>query len=1018
VISISVVGTVQVRRDGALITVPSGKTTELLVRLALTAGKPVRSDVLIEDLWGDDAITTTRNTLQAKVTRLRRALADPTLLVAVDEGYILNVEPTAIDVFIVRAALDEARELVQSGDHRAIADHCRVALQAFQGETLPGAGHGNWAHQHRAQIEATRNQLTEIGLAARLELTEPGDVIGDLEAAVAADLYQEGLWRLLIIALYRCGRQAAAMDAFQRIRRLLADDLGLDPGPALLALQNQILSHDPTLEPRHLTMANQNIQNVVTGNLPALAVELVGRNSEIETISTLIDGHRLVEIVGPGGVGKTAVAIAVGRLASKSNSSGAWLVRLEEAKTAAEVHDTLLAAMKVSGGQTALFERLRTTDALIILDNCEHVLDAAIEVVSLLLAAPGVRVLCTSQVPLGIDGGTTVELAPLALDAAVELFIRRANSNRPARRSIEAAGATRELCRSLDGLPLAIELAAARTKTFSIEEITRRLDDRFTVLADPTSRRSERRRALKATIRWSYDLLFTDDQRGLWALSTFAGGAALAAIEHVLVSLNVPAAATIDVVDRLAKRSLLIVDDRDSTSPRYRLLDSIHAFSRDEVAAAQFADIAHSAHAAWYATAAAVSTAGVRSGKQADYLAFARTERANIDTALAWAANHDPLLALAMANGFGWAWLVLGDSRGASRIMSALDALGDAAPPAERAAALLNVGWIEASTGGLDVARAHIEEATTIAEGINDVELLARCSSYLAYVVSHYGDFAQGIDLTDRSRDLLSQLDRPWDQAANELFAARAAISAGDHERSIEAVGRVDRWVKPLDDPWLEVRREAVHGELARLQGRFADAVRHIQRAAETSRISGFLQTEAYQTASLARAHSQAGDYETGAAILQLSIAKAEAIGDARMAALARVHLGRILRATGDIAGSRAALETACDWHRGNGGGEQAALGECLLAVLDLGADVAGADVRVATILDAARRNNDAHIEVFALDALGWRASRHGDQRTAEMLCTEADQRMTVVSHFISERDRVDATLARRSSRN
>ena len=240
---------------------------------------------------------------------------------------------------------------------------------------------------------------------------------------------------------------------------------------------------------------------------------------------------------------------------------------------------------------------------------------------------------------------------------------------RTKRASSEADDAVHELCRSLDGLPLAIELAAARTKTLSIEEITRRLDDRFNVLSDPTSRRPERRRALKSTIRWSYDLLFPDDQRGLWALATFAGGAPLPAVESVLEALDVPAAAVIDVVGRLASRSLVIVDDEEAPmTVRYRLLDSIRAFALDAMTDAGLSERAFAAHAAWFADAAGSSTQGVRSSRQAEHLAFARAERANIDAALSWSIVNDPPVAFSLVNGFGWAWVVLGDSRGAQRI--------------------------------------------------------------------------------------------------------------------------------------------------------------------------------------------------------------------------------------------------------------------------------------------------------------------------------------------------------------
>ena len=670
-------------------------------------------------------------------------------------------------------------------------------------------------------------------------------------------------------------------------------------------LQAQILRHDPALR-------------TAAGNLPSLSAELVGREAEIAALAGLLEEQRLVEIVGPGGIGKTAVAIATGR----TLPGAVWLARLEGAATADDVLDTLIAALDVTGGEPALIERLKGAAAVVILDNCEHVLDAAAALaVRLLDAAPALRLLCTSQVPLDVEGEHVFELTPLALADAVELFALRAARG-------ESGDAVRDLCRSLDGLPLAIELAAARTKTLSIDEITRRLDDRFSVLSDPASRRPERRRALRATIGWSYELLFPDDQRGLWALATFAGGAPLPAAESVLEALDVPASAAIDVVGRLASRSLVIVDE----DARYRLLDSIRAFALEAMAEADLTQPALAAHAAWFAAAAATSTAGVRSAGQAEHLAFARTERANIDAALAWAAAHDPLLALAIVNGFGWAWIVLGDSRGAQRILAALAAAGDAAPARDRAGALLLAGWIEASTGQLELAREHVDAARALAD---DVDLQARADYYLAYVVSHDGDFAQALELTDRSDALYAGLDRPWDQAANWLFAARAAISAGDRARAAAARDQVEHWLARVDDPWLHVRGEAILGELARLEHRFDDAVLHLGRAAETSGRLGFLQTEAYQLSSLGRAQCQAGDYEDGAATLELSIEKAEATGDVRMVALARVHLGRVLRALGRNAAARAALEAAAAWHRDAGGGEQAALGECLLAALD-----------------------------------------------------------------------------------
>jgi predicted ATPase len=620
-----------------------------------------------------------------------------------------------------------------------------------------------------------------------------------------------------------------------------------------------------------------------------------------------------------------------------------------------------------------------------------------------------------------VEGEAVLELRPLAPAEAVALFTRRA-----ARAG--APGEVEELCRSLDGLPLAIELAAARTRTLSPRDISRRLDDRFAVLHDPSSNRPERLRSLRATIGWSYDLLFPDDQRGLWALATFAAGAALPAVEFVLDALDVPAAASMDVVSRLASRSLVSVAEETPGSPeaprpdaapavRYQLLDSIRAFAFEAMSDAGTADRALAAHAAWFAAAADGSTPGVRGRDQAEHLAFVRAERANIDAALTWTAAHDPALGLRLVNGFGWAWVVLGDHRAAERILTALGAVADGshtAPAAqEHAGALLLAAWSEASSGQLDVARGHVAAAASLAEASGDVELQARCCYYLAYVVSHEGEFRQALDLTDRSRSLYDGLDRPWDQAANALFAARAAISAGDLDRSVaEAAHAMDR-VREVEDPWLHVRGEAMLGELARLQYRFDDAVAHLRRAAETSKRLGFQQTEAYQLSSLGRAQCQSGDYGAGVATLTLAVGKAEAIGDVRLAALARVHLGRVLRTLGQLPAARAALEEAARWHRREGGGEQAALGACLLAALDAADLVPGAGPRLSALLQSARRDGDAPAAVFALDALARLARDAGDASTSQDLLDEADTLMRAAAHFITDRDRVDANTAR-----
>ena len=387
----------------------------------------------------------------------------------------------------------------------------------------------------------------------------------------------------------------------------------------------------------------------------------------------------------------------------------------------------------------------------------------------------------------------------------------------------------------------------------------------------------------------------------------------------------------------------------------------------------------------WFAEAAAASTSGVRSAAQAEHLAFARVERANIDAALAWSAHHDPLLAVRIANGFGWAWVVLGDSRGAQRILAALEAAGDMASVHDRAEALLLAAWIEASTDRLELAHDHIAAATELADAIDDVDLQARCCYYLAYVVSHHGEFRQALELTDRSDALYDGLDRPWDQAANWLFAARAAISAGDHERSVAARRRGREVAAQRSTiPGSTYAARPIRGELARIQHRFDDAVR-APRASRGDIAPSRLPADRGVPGRQPRAGPVPGRRLRTLAPTNLALAidKAEATGDVRMAALARVHLGRVLRALDQTGRARVELEAAAAWHRSAGGGEQAALGECLLAAMDAADRVA--EPKSGLPRSSTRRDSTdhAHVEVFALDALARIAAAAGDVGTS-----------------------------------
>ncbi|WP_433305843.1 BTAD domain-containing putative transcriptional regulator [Actinoplanes sp. CA-030573] len=894
---VAVLGPVEVRLGNARVAVPGGKTTEVLIRLALEAGRPVRADRLIEDLWAGAPVS--RNSLQAKVSKLRRALGDPSLVSGDGFRYTLHVEPAAVDAL-------EALRLAEIPAGEGLA--------LFRGDVLlPDAGDGAWLEPWRARLTDARLRLAEAHYA------EHGS-IAELETLVAAHPLREALWELLITALYRDGRQGEALAACRRARATLAGELGVDPGPSLRDLERRILVQDAALAPP-------------AGNLPALSESIVGRASDISEISLLLDESRLVTLVGPAGVGKTRLALA---------RTGGWLVRLE---SAGSLWPAIGAAFGIAEATGAMvLDRLRGLRTLLILDNCEHLADRLVPVVERILgAAPGVTILATSQVPLHIPGEMTYAVKPLPPVFAAELFRDRASRHRP----IAAGEDVAAVVRRLDGLPLAIELAAARAKALPPPEIARRLDDRFTVLTDPNSRLPARQRTLRAAIGWSYDLLSPDDRRGLQALSVFASGAPLEAADAVMVALGVPADAALDVLDRLVDRSLTSAS-MSGGAVRYRLLESVRAFAREQLAVpadsygaaasrAAFYDAASAAHAAFYGAAASRASAGLRGPAQAEHLAFVRAESAEIDAA-------------------------------------------PDAPVGDRVDALLFAAWFEASGGDLDRAFADVAAARALAP-------LPRTLLFRAFLHSQQGRPAEALAALDEFRPVA----RGWERGAACLLVAWSRIALGD---TAGARAACDEALSLLDDAWALSHAEALLGGLAQAEHRFADAVAHLTRAAGAAHRLGFAAAEALHLANLGRAQQQDGAPVAALDTLDRAAATAERVGEMRGVAFARTRRARVLRALGRLDECRADLRVARARYATAGGGDGDLLSALLLAALD--------DDRPALerVLADARAAGDAETELLTLDELG---RLTGDPA----LSAAADALLPAAAHLVTPADRL-----------
>ncbi|MGE3284634.1 MAG: BTAD domain-containing putative transcriptional regulator [Pseudonocardia sp.] len=987
-LSVAVLGRVEVRRGGAATAVPSGLTSALLVRLAVEAGRPVRVDRLLEDLW-PAALATRRNTLQAKVSQLRRALGDPALLTAGAAGYTLAVDPSAVDALEALRRADAGAALLARGDAAAAVVECREGLALFGPEVLPAAGGADWVLPHRVRLEQARLQMVEDALAARLAMGAAGEVVAELESLVAVHPLRERLWSMLVTALYRAGRQSDALAAHRRVTALLADELGVDPGPELAAVGRLVLVQDPALDhvagrsatggtgrPPAAAPGPGQVVSVmgtaparsapvpgsaagagsapvpgpaagavvapeaapgsvpgtrpvgVPGNLPAPAFPLVGRATDLEALRANLVAHRMVTLVGPAGVGKTRLATEAARVAVAAD--GAWLVRLEGVRTAAELPVALTEAVPGAG-----VDDLRGAELLLVLDNCEHLTAVSGFAAQVLDTAPGVRILATSQRPLGLDAEHVQVLAPLPEPDAVALFAQHAARRRPSfALTAQNAPDVAALCRALDGLPLAIELAAARTRILSVSEIAQRLDDRFTLLADPTSTRPARLRTLAGALSWSYDLLFPDDQRGLWALAQFPGGATMPAVEHVLAALGVPAASALDVVERLVDRSLATAEPgaEPTVEPtRYRLLDSVRAFALERAAEAGAGGTAADAVLDWVGRLAETVSGQVRGPGQAAAVAATAAERATIDVALERARTGDPGAGLRIAVGFGWAWVLLDDAGAAARLRAARVA-APSAPGELTVRALLLESWHEAMSGDLVAARTVLDTATGL---VTDGEPLADVARWhTGFVLQQEGRAAESLHELQRCRAAFAARGDAWEEGGSVLLSAFAHLYLGDPVACHAACEDAVRILAPLGDTWALLHAEGALGRIAEAQRRFGEAAGHHARAARSAELLGFHGAAALHLTNLGRAQHGGGD-PNAADTLREAVAAAEREGDLRLLAGARVALAEALLSAGDRDTARELLVRADRWFAAAGAGDGAGQAAGLLAALD-----------------------------------------------------------------------------------
>ncbi|WP_405755794.1 AfsR/SARP family transcriptional regulator [Streptomyces sp. NBC_00073] len=890
----AILGTAQASSDdGTPVAVGGTRLRALLTALALRPGRAVQAHLLVAEVWDGDRPADAPAALQALVGRLRKALGHGAVR-SVEGGYLLVAASEDVDLY-------RFERLVRSGaaaqDPAEAAARYDEALALWRGPALADLPE---SAAESVRWEAVRMDARRGRLAAALALGQAERALPELTVLCGERPLDEPLQVLRIRALRDTGRAAEALAAYDTVRRHLAARLGTDPGPELRALHTALLAPPPADTPRPPAVAHpaQPVPEPVAaghgqGNLRVRLTSFVGREDDIKVIGEDLGRARLVTLLGPGGAGKTRLSQEAAEHAARAWPDGVWLVELAPVDDPEDVAEAALTALgaRETKLRTATEELRALTDRagdeplgrlaehcarrrmLMILDNCEHVIGAAAELAEELLArCPGVRILATSREPLGVPGEFLRPVEPLPDPVALRLLGERGAAARPGFRTDDDPEAAAEICRRLDGLPLAIELAAARLRLLTPRQIADRLDDRFRLLTSGARTVLPRQQTLRAVVDWSWDLLDAPERAVLRRLSVFAGGCDVAAAEAVCADPH-----TLDLLGSLVDKSLVVAaPGPDGTGMRYRMLETVAEYAAERLAEAggDRAD-AERRHLTYYRELARTTEPLLHGRGQREATTRFATEYENLRTALRRAvAARDTGEVLCLVHSLVWYWQ-MHDLRAESRHWSnAAAALGPdpflapvvpAEPVYERlvdspppySGDQLNEAWrgirlIQLAARDQHSGSWNAPDVLERAEGVLAAYRpgLPQTCRYPAglwiFAVMIAGDPALLQQVLDVTVDTARELDFRWELAA--ALQVRANVLANRADWSGDAARDADESLalfEALGDDWgcaeaLSARAESLEkrGEFASAANDYRSAIEHAERLGAPSQVS------------------------------------------------------------------------------------------------------------------------------------------------------------------------------------
>ncbi len=725
-LEIRLLGPFEVLAGGGVADVGGSKRQALLAMLALRHGRVADVDSLVDALWGEDLPAAPRNALHHHIARLRATLGEGSI-VGSSDGYALK--DARVDASRFEELLAETRSALRDGDVRAASDAVTSALALWRGPALQGLTGTAWFSAEARRLETLRVDALEEDFEVRLALGEHRELEPALRSALADNPFRERLWGQLMLVLYRSGRQADALETFQEARRVLADELGLEPGPELRRLQDAILAQDPSI-------ASVPVVRRRGGNLPAPSTSFVGREDELGRVAALLHEHRLVTLIGPPGVGKSRLAVETARSVEHEFPDGIWLVDFARAGGTDDAVRLLAHAVDVRGADplARVTSRLRDAGALVVLDACEHVLGEAARIASMLLAeCSRLRILATSREVLRVAGEVRTPISPLG-PQAVELFLARARAARPGfEPDSDDVALAAEIVRRVDGLPLAIELAAARVHVLGLAELVSILERRAALLRDsPAS--DPGRTALQGLVEWSYDLLHGDEKTLLQQLAVHRGGASLTSLVAVAATHDLNEATVAYLVSALVDKSIVSAAFTGGAA-RYDMLDTVREYVLERLDESGGLAAARGAHAEFFATLANDAAAGLRGPEWLEWERRLELENDNLWTALAFAQDAPDSAVAVRLGTLGW-YFALADrvSDGRRFLELSVSVTRDDAPLGLRVEQLAGLCYLATEELDHDSALAAGERAfalaadrRAVAAGIRPTDALARC---------------------------------------------------------------------------------------------------------------------------------------------------------------------------------------------------------------------------------------------------------------------------------------------------